>query len=311
MTNKRILTLLFISVLVVLATAGSARAATIQGKTWKGDTGLDLTNVSVQVLDGSGAKAATVCVGTDGTYFVFNLAAGAYTVAFVADGSCGPIDPYPTRYWPDSKTLAGATAITLGADEIKSGVDGHLRLRDVRTLTVNVDGPGKVVSTPAGISCPGTCSADFPENTKVMLSATANGSATFVGWTGDCNGTGVCEEPADADRTVSAQFSAVEGQTKPTCAIKPSAKVKQGKLKVAINCDQSAKRTLAGTVKYRIGKKTTTLRLKSVTVKGRTATLTLPAAARKALSKKAKVSASFKLSVGGKVQATATLKRLG
>jgi hypothetical protein len=42
---------------------------------------------------------------------------------------------------------------------------------DRRTLSVTVDGKGSVTSTPAGIACPGTCSAPFAETTEVTLRA--------------------------------------------------------------------------------------------------------------------------------------------
>ena len=50
------------------------------------------------------------------------------------------------------------------------------------TLTVVVNGSGTVVSAPAGINCPGSCVASFPENSSVTLTPTATGGSTFGGW---------------------------------------------------------------------------------------------------------------------------------
>lgn len=61
-------------------------------------------------------------------------------------------------------------------------------------LTVHTKGTGSatIVSTPAGIECPGTCSASFPVGTQVTLAATPQAGSTFVGWSERCTGTGTC-----------------------------------------------------------------------------------------------------------------------
>ena len=73
-----------------------------------------------------------------------------------------------------------------------------------RLLTVNVSGSGSVTSTPAGISCPTTCGAGYPNGTPVTLTATGSG---FLGWSGGCTGTGPCQVTMNADTTVTATFS--------------------------------------------------------------------------------------------------------
>ena len=50
------------------------------------------------------------------------------------------------------------------------------------TVTFWADTDGRVVSSPAGIDCPGQCSADFDAGTRVTLTATPSGDASFVGW---------------------------------------------------------------------------------------------------------------------------------
>jgi hypothetical protein len=56
------------------------------------------------------------------------------------------------------------------------------------TLTVAVSGAGALVSTPAGIDCPGTCSAQFPEGASVTLEALPEGDGWLSSWSGDCQG---------------------------------------------------------------------------------------------------------------------------
>ncbi len=68
------------------------------------------------------------------------------------------------------------------------------------------DGGGRVVSSPAGIDCPGTCSASFPTAQVVTLTATAAANASFLGWSGSCSGLAACTVQAGADATLQARF---------------------------------------------------------------------------------------------------------
>jgi len=49
-------------------------------------------------------------------------------------------------------------------------------------------GTGTIVSVPAGISgnCQGGCTASFPANSSVQLTATPSAGSTFGGWTANC-----------------------------------------------------------------------------------------------------------------------------
>ncbi len=76
------------------------------------------------------------------------------------------------------------------------------------SLTTTVTGSGSIASSPAGISCPGTCAFNFPTATVVTLTPTTNSGFTFTGWTGACSGTGACSVTMNSDQTVGATFSA-------------------------------------------------------------------------------------------------------
>ncbi|NKI34776.1 hypothetical protein HFP89_06315 [Wenzhouxiangella sp. XN79A] len=79
----------------------------------------------------------------------------------------------------------------------------------VNPLDVTVSGPGSVTSTPPGIDCPATsCSAAFLPAEKVVLQAQPDPGATFVGWAGDCSGTGPCVVSMESPRQVTATFTA-------------------------------------------------------------------------------------------------------
>jgi hypothetical protein len=64
----------------------------------------------------------------------------------------------------------------------------------VMHLTVSVagTGAGQVRSTPAGIDCPGACTATFPAGFSISLSAIPSTGSIFQGWSGPCSGYGAC-----------------------------------------------------------------------------------------------------------------------
>ena len=87
-------------------------------------------------------------------------------------------------------------------------------------LSVTVNGSGNVTSTPAGISCtndtvvgPKTCSHMFYEGDLVGLLATPidgdEYTSSFIEWTGDCSGSGLCLLDMQSDKMVSADFGAL------------------------------------------------------------------------------------------------------
>ena len=93
-----------------------------------------------------------------------------------------------------------------GCGEVKPSIDAP-PVADP-TLTVMVSGSGAVTSTPAGIDCPGTCSAAFPVGTSVTLAATATSPTIFTGWTSGCTPSRRdCTITVDADTAVAAGFA--------------------------------------------------------------------------------------------------------
>jgi FG-GAP-like repeat/Divergent InlB B-repeat domain/FG-GAP repeat len=79
-------------------------------------------------------------------------------------------------------------------------------------LTVSKIGTGTVTSSPAGISCGATCSANFTSGTGVTLTASPLAGSTFSGWSGGgCSGTGSCTVIMSAAQTVTATFAAAAG----------------------------------------------------------------------------------------------------
>src|SRR5512134_1086471 len=79
-------------------------------------------------------------------------------------------------------------------------------------LTVNLTGGGTgiVTSNPSGISCPGTCAADFATGITVTLTATPTNGSTFNGFSGaGCSGpSSSCTVAMVGNPTVTATFNA-------------------------------------------------------------------------------------------------------
>jgi hypothetical protein len=78
------------------------------------------------------------------------------------------------------------------------------------TLTVTTTGgAGTVTSSPAGISCPGDCTEEFPRGTVVELTGSPSNGLGFAGWGDDCEGqTGAtCTLTMDASKSALGAFT--------------------------------------------------------------------------------------------------------
>ena len=75
-------------------------------------------------------------------------------------------------------------------------------------LTVAKSNSGTVMSTPSGINCGSTCTANYSTGNAVALTATPPPGLAFVGWSGACRGTAPsCTVTMNADTKVQANFS--------------------------------------------------------------------------------------------------------
>ncbi len=103
--------------------------------------------------------------------------------------------------WGGSCSGTAVCSVTMSAAESVSA-----NFNAGETLNVSVTGFGSVTSSPAGITCPGTCSATFPGNTSVTLTETPDTNDVFGGWSGACSGTATCSINLTAASTVTAAF---------------------------------------------------------------------------------------------------------
>jgi len=86
----------------------------------------------------------------------------------------------------------GSTGSIAAADiaVAKSHLGRALPLGGESSLAVTAvgTGAGSILSNPAGINCPGSCSANFPTGTNLSLQAIAGVGSTFTQWMGLCAG---------------------------------------------------------------------------------------------------------------------------
>ncbi len=74
-------------------------------------------------------------------------------------------------------------------------------------VTVNKTIGGSVTSTDGNINCGTTCSYSYSSGANVTLTATPDSSGwKFVGWIGDCSGSGSCSLTVSAPKSVTALF---------------------------------------------------------------------------------------------------------
>jgi uncharacterized delta-60 repeat protein len=146
---------------------------------------------TIDFQDGASAIAgcAAVALGSGSAACTTSaLAAGSHSITAVYSGDA---------------SYAGATSNTV-TQSVNSAPTTF-------TLTVGKagSGTGTVTSSPGGINCGATCSADFASGTVVSLSAAADSGSTFMGWSGGgCSGAGACSVTVNAATTVTATFSA-------------------------------------------------------------------------------------------------------
>ena len=110
--------------------------------------------------------------------------------------------------WSGACTGTGACTVTM--DAAKS-VTATFSVLPPSTYTLNVSktgtGAGTVISTPSGINCGATCSANYSSGTTVTLTATPNSGYVFNRWEGACTGkSSACTVTVDAQKSVTARF---------------------------------------------------------------------------------------------------------
>jgi hypothetical protein len=108
-----------------------------------------------------------------------------------------------------SGACSGTETCTVTIDAAKSVTASFALNSFSLSISKNGNGSGTVTSSPTGINCGSTCSADYDFNTAVTLSPAPSLGSAFSGWGGACSGTGACVVTMDAAKSVSASFTLI------------------------------------------------------------------------------------------------------
>lgn len=284
----------------------------IKGTVTDASTHAALAGATVTAYKPSGTPAGSTTTNASGQY-TLSLPPGSYKVGFTAAG-------HGAQFYNGKASLATANAVSLSAGGTTTGINAALPRTVLLTVGLSGSGAGSVTSSPAGISCPSTCSASFVPGTAVTLHAAAHSGSAFHGWSGaGCSGTGACT--VHVGNSPAAVVATLSKAAAPKCTLSASSSVllkapkkhkgkkpSVGTVSLKAKCNVSATGHLSGAFvvkgkKFKVGSRSMKLKSGSST----TVKLTLPGAVLKALKHHTSVSASFKLAVktaGGSTTAT-------
>jgi hypothetical protein len=114
-----------------------------------------------------------------------------------------------TRFVRWSAPCAGTQPTCVVTMNAATRIDAVFAFQIPLRLTVDASrASGTIVSNPAGLSCPGTCTTNFDQGQAVTLTARPGSSSRLEAWGGACSGRGTCSVTVDAAKSVTATFSA-------------------------------------------------------------------------------------------------------
>jgi hypothetical protein len=202
-------------------------------------------NASCNSNLGNGVGAA--CIFYDVTAGDMDVPCQGGVNCFLPSGTFGVLSTSNLSYQPAFATKTGwdfATGIgTVNANNLVQGYANKVGF--LLNVTLGGTGSGSVSSTPAGISCPGTCSARYAGGTVVTLTATAASGASFTGWSGACTGTGSCSVTMSAAKSVTATFNLVGGS--PLVTLSPASLTFAGQVLGTTSAAKTVTLTNSGT----------------------------------------------------------------
>jgi hypothetical protein len=169
-------------------------------------SGTQLNGLSQGAAYGDDVQAATnyplVRITNTVTGHVFYAKTSGFSTMSVASGQAGT-----ANFTLAAGTEAGASTLVVVANGIASQPTS---VTVGFALSVTASGSGTVTSSPSGISCPSTCSANFNAGQQVTLTATPAGGSVFAGWSGGgCSGMGACTVTMNSAVGVTATFDFV------------------------------------------------------------------------------------------------------
>jgi len=106
-----------------------------------------------------------------------------------------------------SGVCSGSNECVVLMDTAKSVTAIFAETSNNYTLTVAVNGSGRVTSSPNGIDCQVDCTETYQQDTSVTLTAIPESGFVLDHWEGGCSGNGVCTVNMTSDVLVTAVFS--------------------------------------------------------------------------------------------------------
>ena len=114
-----------------------------------------------------------------------------------------PADGWGFSGWSGACSGAGACMFTLTHDNWLNA----LFIQTSLAFHIRIVGPGTVTMSPSRPACTGDCAPNFPPGTVVTLTAAPLSGAIFLGWGGECSGTGPCTVTVRSTSGVTADFA--------------------------------------------------------------------------------------------------------
>jgi hypothetical protein len=168
-----------------------------------GDNALSGTIVNLTVSSGPATVAVPNVVGLTQTSATSAITAAGLVVGTVTTATSSTV---PAGSVISEGPAAGTTVVVGSAvNLVVSSTIFPLTVTDPGT------GTGTVTSSPAGINCGATCTANFASGTVVTLMESPGSGSTFAGWSGSCTGTGACSVTLSAAASVTATFNTFSG----------------------------------------------------------------------------------------------------
>jgi photosystem II stability/assembly factor-like uncharacterized protein len=180
----------------VTMSAAKAATATFNAVTFPLTVTLAGTGTGSVSSNPSGITCPSTCSAnfTNGTTVVLTAVAGSGSTFAGWSGACSG---------------TGTCSVTMSAAKAVTATFNTTVTTFALSVTLAGTGTGSVSSSPSGITCPSTCSANFTSGTTVVLTAVAGSGSTFAGWSGACSGTGTCSVTMSAAKAVTATFNTV------------------------------------------------------------------------------------------------------
>lgn len=135
---------------------------------------------------------------------------GAATTLFYTGNNANwsPLTTPGSNYYSGTATNFSLTGISAPVATMTAALSLTPPVLHSVEVTRSGGGSGSVTSVPAGITCGSSCTAAFPENSAVVLTATPAAGSIFTGWGGGgCSGNGTCTLTITADSVVNAAFA--------------------------------------------------------------------------------------------------------